>query len=324
MENLPPRQVGPLAIALVSLLVLACASSARAQTTVKIGLAVPNYGPFAPVYAADELGYYKENGVAAEITAYRGGPAAQEALAAGAADIINFFPPGVAIAVKKGIKEKVVGIGSAKPLGWHIVVMAASPFRSVADIAGKKVGITAKGATTDFYALWAANRAGVKIETVPVGAPALIPTLKSGQIDVAVLNSPLSFRLIVPGEGRSLVDLGKEMEPTLPDVWVATQSLIDGNPKAVEGTLRAIYKATAYMKKNRAYGIEYLRKFTGEKDDKVVELEYDVVLAGRPTSARIEPAWVEASLALAALGGITDLPPVPELFTDRFSAVSGD
>jgi len=325
MKNLPQRQVTwPLAIIVVCLLVLACASAAHAQTSVKIGLAVPNYGPFAPVYAADELGYYKESGVAAEITAYRGGPAAQEALAAGAADIINFFPPGVALAVKKGIKEKVVGIGSAKPLGWHIVVMATSPFRSAADIAGKKVGITAKGATTDFYALWAANRAGVKIETVPVGAPALIPTLKSGQIDVAVLNSPLSFRLIVPGEGRSLVDLGKEMEPTLPDVWVATQSLIDGNPKAVEGTLRAIYRATAHMKKNRAYGIEYLRKFTGEKDDKVVELEYDVVLAGRPTSARIEPPWVEASLALAALGGITDLPALPELFTDRFSAVSGD
>ena len=136
---------------------LACVSSVNAQTTVKIGLAVPNYGPFAPVYAAEELGYYKENGVAAEITAYRGGPA--EALAAGAADIINFFPPGVALAVKKGIKEKVVGIGSARPAGWHIVVMANSSFRTFADVAGKKVGVTAKGATTDFYALWAAKRA---------------------------------------------------------------------------------------------------------------------------------------------------------------------
>jgi NitT/TauT family transport system substrate-binding protein len=303
---------------------LACVSSVNAQTTVKIGLAVPNYGPFAPVYAAEELGYYKENGVAAEITAYRGGPAAQEALAAGAADIINFFPPGVALAVKKGIKEKVVGIGSARPTGWHIVVMANSSFRTFADVAGKKVGVTAKGATTDFYALWAAKRAGVQVETIPLGAPALIPTLKSGQIDVAVLNSPLSFRMIIPGEGRSLVDLGKDMEPTLPDVWVATQSLIDGNPKAIEGTLRSIYKATAYIKKNRAYGVDYLRKFTGEKDDRVVELEYDVVLSGRPTSAKIERAWIEASLALAGLGGITDLPAIPEVFTDRFNAVSGE
>ena len=308
----------------VSGILLAAIAGASAQTTVKIALAVPNYGPFAPIYAADELGYFRDAGLKAEITAYRGGPAAQEALAAGAADIINFFPPGVALAVKKGIKEKVVGLGSAKPDGWHIMVLANSPYRSMADLAGKKIGITAKGATTDFYALWAAKRAGVQVETVPVGAPAQLPMLKSSQIDAAVLNPPVSFRLIVPGEGRSVVDLAKEMEPTLPDVWVATQSLIDSNPKAVEDTLHAIYKATAYMQKNRAYGLDYLRKFTGEKDDKVLELDYNLVLAKRPTTAKIETQWIEASLALAALGGISDLPPVAEIFTDRFSAVRGD
>ena len=102
------------------------------------------------------------------------------------------------------------------------------------------------------------------------------------------------------------------------------QSLIDANPKAIEGTLRSIYKATAYMKKNRAYGVDYMRKFTGEKDDKVVELDYNDVLSKRPTSAKIERPWLEAWLALAALGGITDLPPIDEIFTDRFSGVNGD
>jgi NitT/TauT family transport system substrate-binding protein len=303
---------------------LVVATSADAQTTVRIGLAVPNYGPYAPVYAAEELGFYKENGIRAEITAYRGGAAGQEALAAGAADIISFFPPGAALAVKKGIKEKVVAIGSARPVGWHIVVNTSSPARTFKDLAGKKIGITAKGSTTDFYALWAANRAGVQVETVPVGAAALIPTLKSGQIDAAVLNSPLPFKLIIPGEGRSVVDLGKEMEPTLPDVWIATQAIIDGNPKAVEGTLRAIYKATAHMKKNRAYAIDFMRKHTGEKDDRVIEQEYEVVLSGRPTAAKIERQWIEASLALAKLGGLTDLPAVDDIFTDRFSHVTGE
>ncbi len=89
-------------------------------------------------------------------------------------------------------------------------------------------------------------------------------------------------------------------------------------PRQSKGALRSIYKATAYMKKNRAYGIDYLRKFTGEKDDRVVEREYDVVIAARPTSAKIERAWIEASLALAALAGLTDLPPIADIFTDRF------
>ena len=322
MENSCLRRSAACFLAMGAL--LASVSNADAQTTVRIGLAVPNYGPYAPIYAAEELGYYKEYGIKPEITAYRGGGAAQEALAAGAADMINFFPPGVALAVKKGIKEKIVGIGSATPYGWHIVVMASSPYQSIKDLAGKKIGVTAKGSTTDFFALWAADRAGVKVEPVPVGAPSLIPTLKSGQIDAAVLNSPLPFRMILPGEGRSLIDLGKEMHPTLPDVWVATQTMIDGNPKAIEGTLRAIYRATAYMKNNRAYAIDYLRKFTGEKDAKVSEMEFEIVLMGRPTSAKIERKWLEDSLALARLGGFTDLPPIEEIYTDRFSAVRGD
>ena len=65
MENLRFSRVTAHLAAAGALLV--CVSSVNAQTTVKIGLAVPNYGPFAPVYAAEELGYYKENGVTAEI-----------------------------------------------------------------------------------------------------------------------------------------------------------------------------------------------------------------------------------------------------------------
>jgi hypothetical protein len=47
VENLPiSRFTAHLAAAGA---LLACVSSVNAQTTVKIGLAVPNYGPFAPI-----------------------------------------------------------------------------------------------------------------------------------------------------------------------------------------------------------------------------------------------------------------------------------
>src|SRR5262249_59911754 len=85
---------------------LAWVSTAGAQTIVKIGLAVPNYGPFAPVYAADELGYYKENGVTAEITAYRGGPAAPDTPPARAGQIVNFFSPRAAAARRQRQNQK--------------------------------------------------------------------------------------------------------------------------------------------------------------------------------------------------------------------------
>ena len=318
------RLLGHLAAAFALAIGFGVAASAVAQQKVRIGLAVPNYGPYAVVYAADDLGYYKQNGINVEITAYRGGSAAQQALVAGAADIINFFPPGVALAVKKGVKEKIVAVGEPNPHGWHIMVRADSPIRTLKDLAGKKIGISAKGSTTDFYALWAGSKGGVKVRTIPVGGAGLMPTLKSGQVDAVVLFPPLTFKLLISGEGRSLVDLSKEMAGTLPDVWVATQELIDTRPAVVEGVLRAIYKAVAYMQANRDYSLKYLKAFTRQKDDRVVELDYEIGIKGRATSAMIKPEWLKDSLALATRAGITDLPPISELYTDKFSHVKAE
>src|SRR3989337_3193953 len=86
-ESVMTRIKGFIHFAVVAAL-LAAIAPLHAQEKVKIGLAVPNYGPLAAAYLAQELGYYKEAGVQVEVTAYRGGPAANQALAAGEADMI--------------------------------------------------------------------------------------------------------------------------------------------------------------------------------------------------------------------------------------------
>ena len=56
----PGRAIAPIVTAIA---LLSWIAGAEGQTTVRIGLAVPNYGPYAPVHAAEDLGYYKENGI---------------------------------------------------------------------------------------------------------------------------------------------------------------------------------------------------------------------------------------------------------------------
>jgi len=302
---------------------LAAIAPLHAQEKVKIGLAVPNYGPLAAAYLAQELGYYKEAGVQVEVTAYRGGPAANQALAAGEADMIDYFPPGVALAVKKGVKQKIVGAAQVAADGWHLVVLKDSPIKSLKDIVGKKVGVTAKASTTDFFAAWAAKKAGGDIQTIPVGPGGLIPGLKGRQLDAAVMFSPLAQQMFASGEGRSIADLAKDVGPSLPDVWVASQAIIDQRPKAVEGVLKAIYKATLYLQRNRGYALKYLKQFTKQTDDRVVELEYDSAIMGRATQALIRPEWLTASMALAAGAGL-ELAKPEEIFTDKFYHVKAD
>lgn len=298
-------------------------SQASALEKVSIGLSVPNFGPYAAVYVADELGYYADEGLEVEITAFRGGSAAQQALASDAMDIINYFPPGAAVAIERGVEQKVVAVGAARPDGWHMMVKSGSDIEKPEDLNGRRVGISAKNSTTDYYALWVANQYGVEIETVPVGGAGMIPALLSDQVDAISAFSPLTYRLIVSGDGRSLVDYARDMPPTLPDVWVASQDIIDEHPERVEGVLRAIYRATRYMQDNRNYSIDYLREFTGEEDPEVLRLEYEVGIMNRATRANIEPEWLKASLGLAGDSGSGTLSP-SEVYTDQFADIGAE
>ena len=134
MRRLNMLQAG-VAAALVT---LSGAATASAQELVRIGLAVPHNAAYVQFDAAETLGFYKEAGVKAELTLYRGGAASQEALSAGAADIITYFGAGVALAISKGAKEKIVAAIDPTPHGWQFLVLANSPIKSIKDLTARR------------------------------------------------------------------------------------------------------------------------------------------------------------------------------------------
>jgi NitT/TauT family transport system substrate-binding protein len=283
----------------LALLLASEARPVRAEDLVRVGLAVPNNTIYAPFYAAEELGLFKQAGIKVELTVYRGGAASQEALSAGAADMITYFGGGAGLAILKGAKEKVVAVIDPSPHGWHLLVATNSPYKSVEDLAGKKVGITVKGGTSDMFALWAAARAGISIQTIPVGGGGMAPALNSSQVDAIAMFPGTSLQLLIAGKARSLLDFGKEMEPTLPDVAVASQEMIDKHPEQVRGLLKAFYTTLKRMCTDRAFGVAFLKNFTKENDDKVNTLAYDSVLCQQSRDGLIKPEWMKSSLSIA-------------------------
>ena len=185
-------------ISVIAIALAMCVSTLAAQAADKVRVAVATvYVPFAPIFVAQELGFYKEKNLEVEATVYRGGGPAQEAMAAGAADILTNSPMGAALAISKGIKQKVVAAGgTVTPGGWHIIVRKDSSIKSMKDLDGKKIGVTGKGSTTDFFALWAAKNANVKVQTIPLGGNGLLPAIKNSQVDAIVLWPTFSFRAL--------------------------------------------------------------------------------------------------------------------------------
>jgi NitT/TauT family transport system substrate-binding protein len=308
-------------VAVAAVVVTLSGAAASAEELVRIGLAVPHNAAYVQFYAAETLGFYKDAGVKAEITIYRGGAASQEALSAGAADIITYFGAGVALAVSKGAKEKIVSAIDPTPHGWQFLVPANSPIKTLKDLDGKKVGVATKAGTADMFALWVADQGGAKIQTIPVGGGGMVPALRAGQVDAIAMFPGLSLQLVASGEARSLMDLGKEMEPTLPDVIVAPQEMMDKRPQAVRGMLAAVYKAVVHMRNNRDWALKYLKEFTEEKDDKVNVLTYEQVVVPLSQDGIVRPEWIANSINIAAkVWGLDDLRKVKpdDIYTNTF------
>ncbi|MDR5761105.1 ABC transporter substrate-binding protein [Caballeronia sp. LZ035] len=296
-----------------------CAAGAYAADVVRIG-GTSNYGPVLPVMAAQELKLFDKVGVQTQFTGFPGGAACMEALAANEVDIVNFFPPGLALAKKRGVKATIVGADSLTPRGWDVIVKKDSPLKSVKDLGGKKVGISATGSTTDFFGLWAANEAGAPVNRIPVGGPGMVPNLLSGNVDAIVAYPPLSYKMLQAGTGRSLVDFGKAMPANVPDVWMASDEILAKNPDGVKKTLVALYSAVVYMQAHPEWTIAFIQKQTGLPPE-IAKLEYDNTIKGLSPDGSIKAEWVEESLKLAKLAGMNDTPPAKDLFTTRFVPV---
>lgn len=279
-----------------------------------------NYGPVLPVIAGQKLGLFEKAGVKADFTNFSGGSASMEGLAAGEVDLINYFPPGLVLARAHGIEATVVSAGTLTPRGWQIMVKKDSPITSVKQLADKKIGISANGSTTDFFALWAAQQAGGSVTRVPVGGGGLIPNLISGNVDAIVAYPPLSYKVGLSGDGRVLVDLGAAMKPNLPDVWIASNKAIKDNPEGVKRGLVGLFSAIKYMKEHRGWTVKFIEDQT-KYDPAVAEKEYENTIKGLSDNGELKEEWVAASLELGKLAELQDLPAPKDIYTTKFLPV---
>lgn len=299
--------------------ILLCSVAAHAAETVRFAMPSQGWWPTTVVTAADKLGLFAKEGIKPEITVYKGGGPAFEALAADAADMTCNPAYLVALGQSKGVRTRIVATGSVVYAGWHLIVPAKSNIKSVADLAGKKVGITANGSISDFLALWTAANNKVEFTRVPIGAGGLVPGLRSGNIDAAVVFSPLSLEVLSKGAGRSLVSFGQAVPADLNAGWIATEKMANSNPKAIQGAVNALVGSLRYLQKNRDYAIKLISELNGIPAD-IATKEYEASILTASADGAIDPQAVNRSLAMGKLGGLTGLAPAESTFVTTFKA----
>ena len=182
-----------LAIALLCLgLVLPAPARAADQLTLLLDWFVnPDH---APILVAQARGYFADAGLEVEIVAPADPNNPPKLVAAGQAEIAISYQPQLHIQVDQGLPLARIGTLVATPLN-SLVVLADSGIRSIADLAGRKVGFSVGGFEDALLGAMLAKH-GLTLEDLELVNVnfALTPALLSRQVD-GVIGAFRNFEL---------------------------------------------------------------------------------------------------------------------------------
>jgi NitT/TauT family transport system substrate-binding protein len=164
-----------------------------ATSVVRIHL--PGYSTSSlPFLIADELGFYREEGIRIEITRIQTGSGIQ-ALVAGVLDVSQIVGPTTLAAILGGGPLKVVTVFNDKPT---FKLYVKKQFRRFSDLKGTRLGSTTPGSTNDRLLKVVLEKNGLDwrkdLSLIYIGlSEVLLKSLQSGAIDGTALTPPASF-----------------------------------------------------------------------------------------------------------------------------------
>jgi NitT/TauT family transport system substrate-binding protein len=179
----------------------------------KISIAVGGKAAFyyLPLTIAEQLGYFKAEGLEVEISDFAGGSRALQAVVGGSADVVSgAFEHTINLQSKGQTFQAFVLQGRAPAISMGISLKTMPHYRTVADLKGKRIGISAPGSSTNMVANLILSRAGLKagdVSFIGVGTAAgALSAFRSGQIDAMSNVDPIMTMLEQKGEIRIIAD----------------------------------------------------------------------------------------------------------------------
>jgi NitT/TauT family transport system substrate-binding protein len=173
----------------------------------------PSSPEYLPIRVAEAEGHFAREGLSVTVRTTRAEVGAAEALAQGQVDlaatsleaILRFGPR-----LEKQQARLVFGLTGAPPATVLVSTSVEGTVRSIGNLAGLKVGVSAPGAPelTWFGALL--SRAGLRlsqIELVSFGSRGLVNAVENGEVQAGLVHEPHASRLVAEGRGAVLADL---------------------------------------------------------------------------------------------------------------------
>jgi NitT/TauT family transport system substrate-binding protein len=214
---------------------------------------------YLPLTLSEQLGYFKAEGLDIEISDLAGGSRALQALVGGSADIVSgAFEHTINMQAKNQAIQAFVLQGRAPQIALGISTRTLANYKSLQDLRGKKIGVSAPGSSTNMVADLVLARAGIKptdVSFVGVGTGAgALAALRAGQIDVMCNTDPIMTMLEQKGDVRIISDT-RTLRGTqevfgglMPAACLYTQSeFVRNNPNTCQALANAIVHGLKWL-----------------------------------------------------------------------------
>ena len=214
---------------------------------------------YLPLTIAEQLGYFKQEGLDLTIVDFAGGARALQAVVGGSADVVSgAYEHTINMQSKGQMFQSFVLAGAAPQLTVGIATSKAANYKSPKDLKGLKIGVSAPGSSTNMVANFLLAKGGLKptdASIVGVGAGAgVIAALEQGRVDVLSQTDPVMT--ILEKEGKIKIIAETRTPKGTEDLFggpmpaaslYAPVDFVRKNPNTIQALTNAMVRTLVWM-----------------------------------------------------------------------------
>ena len=275
-----------------------------------------------PLYAAQQEGYFTQEGVRVTLQVPANTDDPLKLAAAGRVDVAVNYEPNVILARAQGLPVRSIGVLIGQPL-TTIMFLKSSGIRSPKDLVGRHVGFAVTGFSDAMVdqVMRSAGASTTGVKMVNVGFD-LVPALLSHKVD-AVVGAYRNYERVqieLQGQPVAMFEPERYGVPTFYElVLITSDTALVRHREALQRFVRAVGRGIAFTLKNpdRAFAAYVRANPTMKLDDELNRKSFRVTL---PTYARTETQardrWELFDQWLATRKVIPSAVPVDDLYTN--------
>jgi ABC-type nitrate/sulfonate/bicarbonate transport system substrate-binding protein len=309
---------------LLAALALWTCGAAHALDKVRLGKAVPNSFAFSAAEVGTEAKIFEQEGLEIEVTAFRGDAQLQQGLTAGSLDVGLGSGPGLGFRAKGALS---IGVAAmyGPPANLALALPYDTPVKTVADLKGKRIGVTTAGSLTDWLVRELSRQQGWGSDGIKIMAlgqmQSRLAAIQRGELDGMVIEAATGYELEEAGKARNFMLFGDIAKDFYTHVIFSTDDVVNNRPDLLRRFLRGWFKTVAFMQANKDFVVKVSAKVVDVKPSVAARI-YDAQMAGFSMDGAWNPVAIDAIRhSLKELGILPVVPEARTIYNDKFVPV---